>query len=753
MLSQLSRSAPALASSALRNVRTLPRISTFSHSLSSLCYPATCSSSSAPTESLLATASSTHVSAARHHERHHERTFSSSNRALSTEPEGGAAPEVSPPSSVMPTHEFIPMPASLQVTARIKSIDEYREHHKLSIDKPWIYWKQYARDIQWYSDFNRVTIGEHMDGSSSWFLGGKLNACVNCIDRHLREKHDQVAIIWEGDEPNDVRKITYKELHKSVCRLANALKTAGVRKGDRVVIYMPMVPEAAFAMLACARIGAIHSVIFAGFSAEAVRTRVLDANASVVITANEGVRGGRHIPLKQTVDEALRGTSVRTVFVYKHTDRWTPWIEGRDIDLETAMNRERPYCVPEIVDSEDPLFILYTSGSTGQPKGLMHTTAGYLLYAQMTHRYIFDYQDGDVYACVADVGWITGHTYIVYGPLMNGATTLMFESLPTYPNPGRYWEMIERHRINSFYTAPTALRTLMASSNDFVTKHDRSSLKVLGSVGEPINPEAWKWYHEVVGEKRCAVVDTYWQTETGGIICSAIPGAMPMKAGSAALPFFGIDLAILDPVTGERLDGEHQTGDVEGVVAVRSTWPGMARSVYGDHSRYESTYVSQYPGFYFTGDGGRKDKDGYVWISGRVDDVITKAGHRLGTAEIESALTKSDMCSEAAVVPIPDPVKGQAIVAFCTIAEGFENEEDIVARLKQNVRKLIGPIAQPDRLIIAPSLPKTRSGKIMRRVLRKIAENKTNIADLGDLSTLAEPDVVVDIIARTHPRG
>eukprot|EP01097_Dermamoeba_algensis_P008199 TRINITY_DN5360_c0_g1_i1.p1 TRINITY_DN5360_c0_g1~~TRINITY_DN5360_c0_g1_i1.p1 ORF type:complete len:655 (-),score=68.00 TRINITY_DN5360_c0_g1_i1:77-2041(-) len=627
--------------------------------------------------------------------------------------------------------------------------EQYQHLYEQSINDTEQFWGQQAKAfLTWSRPFDSVLEGGFQVGDVRWFSGGRLNASFNCIDRHLKTKAKKTAILWEGDEPNQIRRITYEELLQQTCRIANVLRTQGVQKGDRVVIYMPMIPEAAFSMLACARVGAIHSVVFGGFSAVSLRERVKDADAKVVITADVGVRGGKVIPLKKTVDEALKDCHhVKKVLVFKHP------FKGTDAQLHLPkeqymfelMEKERPYCPPVDMDSEDPLFMLYTSGSTGKPKGVVHTTAGYLLQASITHKLVFDCQDDDIYACVADIGWITGHSYIVYGPLLNGVTTFMFESHPMYPDASRYWDMVERHRITILYTAPTAIRTLMSHGNEYVKKHDRSSLRILGSVGEPINPEAWIWYHDIVGEERCAIVDTYWQTETGGHVMTPLPGVHDLKPGSAVAPFLGIDPAILDPVSGELLTGN----GIEGVLVIRKPWPGMTRTVWGDHSRYLQTYFSQYKGYYFTGDGCKRDSDGYIWITGRVDDVINKSGHRLSTAEIEAALTECHFCAEAAVVAIDDDIRGSAIVAYCILVDGTPEEEQTRTQLKMMVRSQIGSLAVPDTIILTPSLPKTRSGKIMRRILRKIASGQHSPKDLGDISTLADPDVVAELIKRS----
>jgi acetyl-CoA synthetase len=626
-------------------------------------------------------------------------------------------------------------------STRLRSMDDYRALYEQSISDPDGFWGEIARErLDWEQDFHTVSDSDLESGTIAWFLGGKLNVAYNCVDRHLATRGDKVAILWEGDTPDLVRRITYRELHQSVSRMANVLKRWGIGKGDRVAIYLPMIPEAAIAMLACARIGAVHTVVFAGFSADALRDRIQDAEAVAVITADQGVRGGKTIPLKQTVDEAvLAAPSVKNVFVARRTNANVPMVSPRDVELGEAMEKQRPYCPPESMDAEDPLFLLYTSGSTGKPKGIAHTTAGYLLYTSLTHEYVFDYHEDDVYACVADVGWITGHSYVVYGPLANGATTVMFESTPVFPDPGRYWDMVERHGITQFYTAPTALRAVAREGDDWVKKYDRSSLRVLGTVGEPINPDTWEWYYRVVGEERCAIVDTWWQTETGGIMITPLPGTTPMKPGSATLPFFGIEPVVLDE-KGNEIEGN----GVSGLLAVKRAWPSMARTIYDDHPRFEKTYLTPYRGYYFTGDGCRRDEDGYMWITGRVDDVINVSGHRMGTAEVESALVNHPACAEAAVVGFPHEIKGQGIFAYVVLSEGWDDDAELIGELRGEVRHRIGPIATPDHIIVAKGLPKTRSGKIMRRILRKIAERKTD--ELGDTSTLADPSVVEALI-------
>jgi len=627
-------------------------------------------------------------------------------------------------------------------TAQAAHIDEpgYRALYAASVNDPDRFWAEQARRfVDWDKPWDSVSEYDFATGDIRWFAGATLNASHNCLDRHLDTRGEQTAIIWEGDEPGTHKTLSYRELHRLVCRFANVLKGAGVAKGDRVCIYLPMIPEAAVAMLACARIGAIHSIVFGGFSAEALKDRILDSDCRTVVTADEGRRGGKAIPLKANVDEALAHCpDVQTVFVVKNTAAAVGWAEGRDVWWHEADAVASEDCPAEPMDAEDPLFILYTSGSTGKPKALLHTTGGYLLYAAMTHHYVFDYHEGEVYWCTADVGWVTGHSYVVYGPLCNGATTLMFEGIPTYPRADRFWQVIDQYQVNIFYTAPTAIRMLMGLGDGPVKTSSRRSLRVLGSVGEPINPEAWEWYYQVVGEARCPVVDTWWQTETGGIMITPLPGATALKPGSATLPFFGVVPAILDG-QGNELEGE-----AEGVLALTRSWPGQARTVYGDHERFVATYFSAYPGKYFTGDGAKRDRDGYYWITGRVDDVLNVAGHRMGTAEIESALVLHENVAEAAVVGYPHDKKGQGIYAYVTLAADVEPSEALRKALVQLVRHEIGPIATPDIIQWTPSLPKTRSGKIMRRILRKVAAN--DLTNLGDISTLADPSVVDDII-------
>ena len=618
---------------------------------------------------------------------------------------------------------------------------DYDRLYRESVENPEAFWASQAKQfLDWFEPWDSVRERNLKEGQAAWFKGGKLNVAYNCIDRHLGKRADQVAIIWEGDEPADSQQITYAQLHEQVCRLANVLKSRGVAKGDRVCIYMPMIPETAFAMLACARIGAVHSVVFGGFSPEAMRDRIQDADCHAVITADEGVRGGKRIPLKQNVDKALQSCpGVDTVIVVERTHAEVKWVEGRDLRYGEAIQCVSSECPAEPMDAEDPLFILYTSGSTGKPKGVLHTTGGYLLGAAMTHKYVFDYHDGDVYWCTADVGWVTGHSYIVYGPLANAATTLMFEGVPSYPDASRFWQVVDKHKVNIFYTAPTAIRALMREGEAAVRSSSRQSLRLLGTVGEPINPEAWEWYYRVVGDQRCPVVDTWWQTETGSILISPLPGATALKPGSATRPFFGVQPVLLDE------HGKEIEGAGSGVLAIKDTWPSQIRSVYGDHKRMVETYFSAYPGYYFTGDGARRDEDGYYWITGRVDDVINVSGHRIGTAEVESALALHDIVAEAAVVGCPHDVKGQCVYAFVTLMSGKEPSEDLRQELNRMVAQEIGAFARPDFLQWAPGLPTTRSDKIMRRILRKIACNE--IDSLGDTSTLADPSVVDKLIA------
>ncbi|MGH1541916.1 MAG: acetate--CoA ligase [Arenicella sp.] len=617
---------------------------------------------------------------------------------------------------------------------------QYEKMYARSIEQPDAFWAEQAEQhVSWYKTWNKVSEVDYNSTEIKWFEGAKLNVSYNCIDRHLLEQAEQTAIIWEGDDPKHSLHITYQDLHDCVCRLANAMKSKGVSKGDRVCLYMPMVPEAVYAMLACARIGAVHSVVFGGFSPEALRGRINDSGCKMVITADEGRRGAKSIPLKQNVDKACQETpTVETILVCKLTGADIAWQDGRDVCYQTITAGQSAVCEPEVMDAEDPLFILYTSGSTGTPKGVLHTTAGYLLYSTMTFKYVFDYQPGEVFWCTADIGWITGHSYLTYGPLANGATTLMFEGVPNYPDASRFWQIIDKHKVNIFYTAPTALRALMGAGNAYLETTSRSSLRILGTVGEPINPEAWEWYYRKVGLENCPIVDTWWQTETGGIMIAPLPGAIDAKPGSATRPFFGIAPVILDD------QGNEKTGITSGNLAFKQSWPGQMRSVYNNSQRFHDAYFSMYRGYYFTGDGARRDKDGYYWITGRVDDVINVSGHRIGTAEIESALVLHESVSEAAVVGYPHDIKGQGIYSYVTLMNGVVYTDELKSELVKHVRSEIGPVATPDVVHWAPELPKTRSGKILRRILRKIAED--DVGDLGDISTLANSGVVQDLI-------
>ncbi|WP_366554976.1 acetate--CoA ligase [Aquibaculum sediminis] len=629
-------------------------------------------------------------------------------------------------------------------------IDEagYHKLYQQSVADPEGFWAEQGKRIHWFKPYSQVKDVSYApeDVHIRWFHDGTTNASYNCIDRHLATKKDDTAIIWEGDDPSEHKHISYGELHEEVCRLANAMKANGVKKGDRVTIYLPMIPEAAYAMLACARIGAIHSVVFGGFSPDALAGRIQDCESAFVVTADEGVRGGRKIPLKANTDKALASCpNVQKVLVVRRTGGRIEWNEGRDLWYHEECAKVSDDCPAEEMNAEDPLFILYTSGSTGKPKGVLHTTGGYLVYTAMTHQYVFDYHDGEIYWCTADVGWVTGHSYIVYGPLANGATTLMFEGVPNYPDASRFWQVCDKHKVSIFYTAPTAIRALMREGEAPVKRTKRDSLRILGTVGEPINPEAWLWYHRVVGEERCPIVDTWWQTETGGILISPLPGAIATKPGSATLPFFGVKPVIVDA------EGKHLEGACEGNLCIADSWPGQMRTVYGDHERFVQTYFSAYPGRYFSGDGCRRDEDGYYWITGRVDDVINVSGHRMGTAEVESALVAHAKVAEAAVVGYPHDIKGQGIYAYVTLVAGEEPSEDLRKELVAWVRKEIGPIASPDLIQWAPGLPKTRSGKIMRRILRKIAEN--DYGNLGDTSTLADPGVVDDLVGNRMNRS
>ena len=643
--------------------------------------------------------------------------------------------------------DILDVPAEFASKALVDAA-KYQEMYTRSIEDPEGFWGEHGKRIDWIKPYTKVKDVSYdaKDLHIRWYEDGTLNVAANCIDRHLADKADQPAIIWEGDEPSVSKTITYRELHEQVCRLSNAMKDLGVKKGDRVTIYMPMIPEATYAMLACARIGAVHSVVFGGFSPESLHGRIEDCDSTVLITADTGKRGGRNIPLKKNADEALEHCpNCKTVIVVQHTGDDVAMVEGRDHWYHEVTAAASPDCPPTEMGAEDPLFILYTSGSTGKPKGVLHTSGGYLVYASMTHEYVFDYKPGEIYWCTADVGWVTGHSYIVYGPLANGATTLMFEGVPNYPDTSRFWDVVDKHKVNTFYTAPTAIRALMREGEAPVKKTDRSSLRLLGSVGEPINPEAWLWYHRVVGDERCPVVDTWWQTETGGILISPLPGATKLKPGSATLPFFGIKPVVVDN------DHNDLEGATEGNLCIEDSWPGQMRTVYGDHERFIQTYFTTFPGRYFSGDGCRRDADGYYWITGRVDDVINVSGHRMGTAEVESALVAHAKVAESAVVGYPHDLKGQGIYAYVTLNAGEEPSEELRKELVQWVRKEIGPIASPDLIQWAPGLPKTRSGKIMRRILRKIAANEHD--QLGDTSTLADPAVVDDLVENRMNRG
>lgn len=643
--------------------------------------------------------------------------------------------------------ELFPVPAEF---AKQALIDEktYQEWYERSVNDPEGFWGEHGKRLDWIKPYTKVKdVSYSGDVSIKWFADGTLNVAANCLDRHLAKRGDQTAIIWEGDDPNESKHVTYRELHEQVCRLANVMTDLGIKKGDRVTIYLPMIVEAAVAMLACARVGAIHSIVFGGFSPDALAGRIQDCDSSLVITADEGLRGGRKVPLKANVDKALETCwSVKNVIVVKRTGGNIHMVTGRDHWYEELTAKAAPTHTAVEMNAEDPLFILYTSGSTGKPKGVLHTTGGYLCYASMTHQYVFDYHEGDIYWCTADVGWVTGHSYIVYGPLANGAITLMFEGIPTYPDASRFWQVVDKHQVNIFYTAPTAIRSLMREGEEIVKKTSRKSLRLLGSVGEPINPEAWLWYHRVVGDNRCPIVDTWWQTETGGILITPLPGATALKPGSATRPFFGVKPVMVDA------EGKVLEGATEGNLCLAEPgWPGQMRTVYGDHERFIQTYFSTYKGMYFTGDGARRDEDGYYWITGRVDDVINVSGHRMGTAEVESALVAHPKVAEAAVVGYPHEIKGQGIYAYVTLIQGEEPSEDLRKELVAWVRKEIGPIASPDLIQWSPGLPKTRSGKIMRRILRKIAENE--FGALGDTSTLADPTVVDDLIENRMNRG
>ncbi|MBV0934038.1 acetate--CoA ligase [Marinobacterium weihaiense] len=643
----------------------------------------------------------------------------------------------------MSEQNVFPVDPAFAAKAHIDN-DKYLAMYEQSVNDPDTFWGEQGKRLDWFKPYTRVknTTFDPHNVDIKWYEDGELNVAHNCLDRHLETRGDQVAIIWEGDDPNEDEKITYRDLHARVCRFANALKTKGVQKGDVVTLYMPMIPEAAVAMLACARIGAVHSIVFGGFSPEAVAARIEGAKSKVVVTSNYSLRGGKAVPLKENVDKALdnheAGNLIETVFVVKRVEKEVAWNDSRDVWFEEAVANEPAECPAEPMNAEAPLFILYTSGSTGAPKGLEHTTGGYLVYASLTHETIFDYHEGDVYWCTADVGWVTGHSYIVYGPLANGATTLMFEGVPSYPDNSRFGRVIEKHKVNQFYTAPTAIRAMMQQGEDVLGDSDLSSLKLLGSVGEPINPEAWNWYHRVVGQGRCPIVDTWWQTETGGIMIVPLPGATPNKPGSASRPFFGVQPALLDN------EGKEIEGAGEGNLVIKDSWPGQSRSIWGDHERFIQTYFSSFKGVYTTGDGARRDEDGYYWITGRVDDVINVSGHRMGTAEVESALVAHPAVAEAAVVGYPHDLKGQGIYVYVTLQTGYEQSDELMKELRSWVRSEIGPIASPDLIQFAPGMPKTRSGKIMRRILRKIAED--DFGALGDTSTLADPSVVDDLI-------
>ena len=646
----------------------------------------------------------------------------------------------------MTENEIFPVPAGWAQRALVDD-SEYKKMYRHSVENPDSFWDEHGKRIDWIKPYTQIKDVSYApdDLHIRWYQDGTLNASVNCLDRHLDSRGDQVAIIWEGDEPSDSKTLTYRELYEEVCRFANVLKNNGVKKGDRVTIYLPMVPEIAVAVLACARIGAIHSVIFGGFSPDSIAGRIHDSDSTLIVTADEGMRGGRPVPLKKNADEALKKCpTVEKCIVLKRTGGDVNWEDGRDVWYHEAIANASTVCPPEEMNAEDPLFILYTSGSTGTPKGVLHTTGGYMVYASMTHQYVFDYHDGEIYWCTADVGWITGHSYIVYGPLANGATTLIFEGVPNYPDSSRFWQVCDKHKVNIFYTAPTAIRALMREGNGPVKATKRDSLRLLGSVGEPINPEAWMWYYDTVGDGRCPIVDTWWQTETGGILISPLPGATPLKPGSATRPFFGITPQIVDA------NGKVLEGAAEGNLILTDSWPGQMRTVYGDHDRFIKTYFSTYEGNYFTGDGCRRDDDGYYWITGRVDDVINVSGHRMGTAEVESALVGHPKVAESAVVGYPHEIKGQGIYAYVTLMEGEESSDELRIELINWVRKEIGPIASPDLVQWAPGLPKTRSGKIMRRILRKIAANEHD--QLGDTTTLADPAVVGDLVKHRKNR-
>jgi acetyl-CoA synthetase len=642
---------------------------------------------------------------------------------------------------------LVPVPEKFARSARIGDMQKYRALYDRSISDPDRFWAEQAERLHWFKKWDKVSRWDFKTAKIEWFMGGKLNASYNCLDRHLNgPRKNKAAIVWEGDSPDESRTLTYQQLHQEVCRFANALKKKGVKKGDRVTIYLPMVPELPIAMLACARVGAIHSVVFGGFSAESLKNRIQDCGSELVITADGGYRGAKLIPLKQTTDDALKECpGVKQVIVFKRTGKEVPFSAGRDVWWHDAVRGQPLECEPEKMDAEDPLFILYTSGSTGKPKGVLHTTGGYLVYTSLTHELIFDLREEDTFWCTADIGWVTGHSYIVYGPLANGATSLMFEGVPQYPDWGRFWDVVDKYQVNTIYTAPTALRALMREGDEPVKKRSRKSLRLLGTVGEPINPEVWLWYHRVVGEGRCPIVDTWWQTETGGILITPLPGAIPQKPGSATLPFFGVEPTVVDD------QGKVLEGACSGNLCISRPWPGIMRGVFGDPDRFRKTYFSTFPGRYFTGDGCRRDEDGYYWITGRVDDVINVSGHRLGTAEVESALVSHHAVAEAAVVGFPHEIKGQGIYAYVTLKQGVTPSESLRTELVQHVRKAIGPLAQPDVIHWAPALPKTRSGKIMRRILRKIAADEFDA--LGDTSTLADPSVVDTLVKEKKARA